>query len=121
MFFSPTVQFRICRSCLTTNSQTDPLLQNPDTVFKFLKNEFRGFFSPIRLQIVDCLVNCRNFNSIRLDRKDGTILLGKISSKEQIVQAIQLAKQISQKNSPLKCSILSPKHLISILPSTQYK
>ena len=107
----------ICASCLRDNPQQESLLQNiPQLVAHYQKHLKPGWFRKHpKVRLVDCLSNCRNGNSVQINRDDGAILLGQINSAELITAIIKLAQKL-RGPSPLEVSTELAKYVARVMP-----
>jgi len=113
------ITLRVCRSCIVQNSQEDPAMKDEAslkaTYEKKLKTGLLGL-KIAELQIVDCLTNCENPNSVQISRKDGEILFGLIRSEKQIDELIRLVKDLRDPKNNLEASEALKKNLTFVRP-----
>ncbi len=106
----------VCRSCIRENPQSEPALANEESLRITYKRKLkRGFFRNLaELQIVDCLTNCQNPNSVQIDCEDGEMLFGRISTCQKVDEIVVLVNKLRDLSEPLKTSEILAENLIFV-------
>ncbi len=117
------VTLLVCRSCIRENKQADPcLIDEPTLRATYARKLKKGWFGKkAELRVVDCLTNCQNSNSAQINREDGEILFGKISSEVLVDEVIQLAVTLSDTQQPLAASDSLKQCFIHTRPHRQWR
>ena len=93
-----------CRSCIRDNEQKNPTFSDEKKVQELYEEKLkkRWFGKIAELKMSDCLTNCRNPNSVKIEREDGEILFGWINDLEQVDQIVALAESLKNPKSVLR-------------------
>jgi predicted metal-binding protein len=124
IFMKQKITLMVCRSCIVQNSQEDSCLKDEASLRQTYEKKLKtGFFGArlAELQIVDCLTNCENPNSVQINREDGEMLFGFIRSEKQMDELIELVKKLRDSKKPLAPSEALKKNLTFVRPHREWR
>lgn len=121
---SQKIILKVCRSCIVQNSQGDVALKDEPTLRETFEGKLKkGFLrgKVADLQIVDCLTNCENPNSVQIDRGDSEMLLGFIRTEKEVDELIRLVNELRQTRMPFAVSEALKEKLIFVRPHRAWR
>lgn len=119
----PNVTVLICQSCIATNVQGCEFFSETRIVHDAVSRRYRKrlFKRPVRFFFVDCLGNCRNPNSVQIDREDGSLLYGRIQDEETFQAILDLGEKLNDTKTPLNDVQACAPNFIEYIPPTDWK